>query len=84
MVLHKRSKITALTVENLKQWQIKIKKLESGQYTFCNCYIQGASRKKQHHCFFCRAPKLLRKNDFYASTLDKYCQMKEKLDQGTF
>ena len=30
-----------------QMWQIKLKKLESGQYTFLNCYIHGAPRKKQ-------------------------------------
>ena len=39
------------------------KKLKSGDFRFWKCYIQGAPRKKQYHCFFRRAPKIWRKND---------------------
>ena len=28
-----------------------MRKLESGRYTFWKCYIKGAPRKKQYHCF---------------------------------
>ena len=36
---------------------------------FVKCYIQVAQWKKQYHCSFHRASKILRKNDFYTFTL---------------
>ena len=47
------------------------KKLNSGHYTFGKCYIQGAQRKKKHHSFLPRAPKISRINAFYTYTLAK-------------
>ena len=58
-VIHKRNSIMASFAEHPelskinefytfslgKKWQIKIRQLESGHYTFLKCYIQGASWK---------------------------------------
>ena len=38
-----------------------MKQLESGHFTFCKCYIQGAPRTKQYHCFFRGAHKISKK-----------------------
>ena len=43
-------------------WQIKIKLLETGHYTFWKCFIQGAPCKKQYHCFFHGEPKIKKEN----------------------
>ena len=45
-------------------------------------YIQGTPRKKQYHCFFCEAPKVSRKIDFYTCTLD-FFKIK-KLESGHY
>ena len=54
-----------------KKWQIQIKKLKSGHYTFWKYYKQGAPRKKQYNCFFLGAPKIPRINAFYTYFLGK-------------
>ena len=59
-------------------WEIKIKRLKSGYYTFKKCYIEGAPRKKQHHCFFRGTPKISRKIDFYTYKLGEWWQIKIK------
>ena len=41
-------------------------KLESGHHTFCECYIQGASQKKQYRCFFRGVPKIKKRKIFSA------------------
>ena len=50
-------------------WQIKIKLLETGHYSFWKCFIQGAPCKKQYHCFFHGEPKIKKKTGFYTFTL---------------
>ena len=47
-----------------KQWQIKIKQLESEHYTFWKSYIQGAPWRKQYRCSFRGALKISKNNDF--------------------
>ena len=66
---HERTNITASFAEHLEVPERKTCthslwfKLELGRYRFSNCYIQGVPRKKQHHCFFRRAPIISRIND---------------------
>ena len=47
------------------------KKLKSGHYTFWKCYVQGAPRKTQYHCFLRGARTISRINDFYGYTMGK-------------
>ena len=68
-----------------KCWQIKTKKLESGHYTFWNCYIQGAPQKKHYLCFFRGAPQTSRLNAFYTHISGQCWQVKtKKLESGHY
>ena len=57
---------------------MKIKKTESGDYTFLKCYIQGGLRTKQWNCVFRGAPKFLKINPFDRYIFGKCWQMKRK------
>ena len=52
-------------------WEIKIKKTESEHYTFWNCYMKGAPRKKQYCFFFSGAPKITKINYFCTCSLGR-------------
>ena len=45
-------------------------KQKNEDYTFQNCYIQGAPQKKQQNCFLRETPDISRKVDFCQCTLD--------------
>ena len=55
-------------------------KPESRDYIFWKCYVQGAPRKKQYHCFFHGAPEISRKINFHTYTLGQLWQI--KIDDG--
>ena len=57
------------------------KKIESGHYTFSNCYMQGAPWRKQFRFFFHGAPKITKINYFCRCSLVRSWQIKLKPQQ---
>ena len=88
-LLHERSNVTAYIAATHALWlnsgKWKWEKVKSGYFTSCKCYIQGATRKKQSHCFFHGASKISKKVTFtHALWVNNGKSKLEKLKSGCY
>ena len=56
--------------------ELKLKKIESGHFTFLKCYIQDTPSRKQYQCFFRGARGISRINDFFLGNMGEERKIK--------